>query len=77
MEAIYFLVRFTPFWAVPCLLMGSEFAYLFYMRKKMNLVVLCGGIAGFSLIMLAFYWWAGGPERSVLKVMSAKHYYFN
>jgi hypothetical protein len=55
--------------------MGGEFAYLFYMRKKMKRFLFCMLIALFSSAALAFYYWAGGPERSVKFIMDAIRYY--
>ena len=65
MEMIYFLVRFTPFWSIPAFLIGGEFTYLYWVRKKKKKMMGFGIVSVFSLIMTVFYWVAGGPEKSV------------
>ena len=75
MDEIYFLVRYTPFWAVPLLLIGAEFAYLFWIRKKKKWVFFCLIVAILSCLALLYYYWAGGPERSVKLLMKAIRFY--
>jgi len=75
MNEIYFLVRYTPFWAVPVLLIGLEFTYLFWLRKKRKAVYICLIISFVSIIALVYYYWAGGPEESVKLLMKAARYY--
>jgi drug/metabolite transporter superfamily protein YnfA len=65
MQEIYFLARHTPFWAIPLIIIGGEFAYLFWLKKKKASVVLCLMIALIGLFSTAFYVWAGGPQKSV------------
>ncbi|MBJ00684.1 MAG: hypothetical protein CME67_05580 [Halobacteriovoraceae bacterium] len=75
MDEIYFLVRYTPFWAVPLLLIGGEFAYLFWLRRKQKLTMLCLSFAAFGLCALVYYYWAGGPEKSVKYFMEFVRFY--
>lgn len=75
MNEIYFLVRYTPFWAVPILLMSLEFAYLFWLRKKKRLIAFCIILNSISIIALAYYYWAGGPEESVKYLMKLVRFY--
>jgi hypothetical protein len=65
MQEIFFLARHVPFWAVPFMVLGLEFAYLFWLRKKKILVAFYLMIALIGLLATIFYVWAGGPERSV------------
>jgi hypothetical protein len=65
MQEIYFLARHVPFWAVPLIVLGGEFAYLFWLRKKKSTVVFCLLIAFIGFASISFYVWAGGPEKSV------------
>jgi hypothetical protein len=74
MDEIYFLVRFTPFWAVPILLISLEFAYLFWLRKKKRFMLLFLSMSLNSLVALIFYYWAGGPERSVKYLIRITRY---
>ena len=72
MQEIYFLARHTPFWAIPLIVLGGEFAYLFWLRKKKGTVVLCLVIAFVGVLACGFYVWAGGPEKSV-KILKKLH----
>jgi hypothetical protein len=72
MQEIYFLARHTPFWAIPLIVLGGEFAYLFWLRKKKASVALCLGLALVGALATSFYVWAGGPEKSV-KVLKKLH----
>lgn len=65
MQEIYFLARHAPFWGVPLLILGAEFGYLFWLRKKKKSAFTCLLIAMIGLSATSFYVWAGGPEKSV------------
>ena len=65
MHEIYFLARHIPFWAIPIAVLGAEFGYLFWLRKKKASTVLCLVFVLFGLGAVSFYVWAGGPEKSV------------
>ncbi|MFT6632317.1 MAG: hypothetical protein ACJAS4_002280 [Bacteriovoracaceae bacterium] len=75
MEEIYFLIRFTPFWSIPILLISGEFAYLFWIRKKKKWMMICAGIAFFNFCMTIIYYINGGPEKSVQKMMDLVWYF--
>lgn len=68
---IYFLARHTPFWAVPFLVLGAEFGYVFWLRKKKNLAYMCLCISLIGFMSISFYMWAGGPEKSVKVIKKA------
>jgi nicotinamide riboside transporter PnuC len=72
MQEIYFLARHTPFWAIPLIVLGGEFAYLFWLRKKKASVLLCLSIAMVGALATGFYVWAGGPQKSV-KIIKKLH----
>ncbi len=65
MVEIYFLARHTPFWAIPILVLAAEFGYMFWLKKKKKSAILCLMIALIALSSVSFYYWAGGPEKSV------------
>lgn len=74
MQEVYFLARHIPFWAVPLIVLGLEFAYMFWLKKKKFSVTFCLILAFIGLSAIFFYIWAGGPEKSVKKI---KMYYIN
>ena len=72
MQEVYFLARHVPFWGIPLIILGAEFAYLFWLRKKKKSAGLCLMIALIGLFSIGFYVWAGGPEKSV-KILKRVH----
>lgn len=75
MDEIYFLVRYTPFWSIPLLIIGSEFTYIAWIRKKKKWFIAASITASIALVMSIFYYWAGGPEKSVRFVMDIVRFY--
>jgi hypothetical protein len=75
MTEIYFLARHVPFWAIPLFVLGGEFGYLFWLRKKKKTASLCLMIALIGASANGFYIWAGGPEKSVkiIKTLQRNH----
>lgn len=67
MTEFYFLMRHTPFWAVPTLIVSAEFAYLFWLRKKKHTVKFCLVMFIISAAALGWYYYAGGPDKAVKK----------
>lgn len=76
MNEVYFLARHTPFWAVPLLVLGCEFGYMFWLKKKKKSASFSLMIALIGFMSISFYVWAGGPEKSVsfLKKMHRDNY---
>lgn len=52
---VYFFIRHTPFWAIPALIIGLEFAYVFWLRKKKTGLKLCIVMVVISSIALGWY----------------------
>ncbi len=75
MDEIYFLVRYTPFWSIPALLISGEFSYLFWIRKKKKWMMGCSVVAFLSLLATLMYYMSGGPEKSVKKLMDVVWYF--
>ncbi len=69
MTELYFMIRHTPFWAVPVLIVSGEFAYLFWLRKKKTNVKICILFMIVSLVAMGWYYKAGGPDKAVRKFM--------
>lgn len=69
MDSIYFLVRYIPFWAIPVILIAGEFAYIYWLKSRKMVVVFFLGMAFFSFCSIIFYYWNGGPEKSVQTVI--------
>jgi hypothetical protein len=65
MTELYFFARHTPFWAIPLLVLGAEFGYLFWLKKKKKMSTIFLMLSLVGLLCNIFYIWAGGPEKSV------------
>lgn len=70
MDVVYFLLRYTPFWAVPTMLIGAEFAYIYWLKSRKKIVAFFIMISFFSFIMVLYYIFLGGPEKTVQKTIS-------
>lgn len=64
MDVILFFIRHTPFWAVPLLLIGADFAYLYWLKSFKKVALVFAAISFFSLISLCYYFIAGGPHKA-------------
>lgn len=65
MNDLYFIIRHTPFWAIPLLVIAGEFGYLFWLKKKKKTSTFCLMLAAIAFAACVFYFWQGGPEKSV------------
>ena len=75
METLYFLARYTPFWSIPIFMIAAEFTYLFWVRKKKKMTLICLFLAIFTLSCTISYYVVGGPEKSV-KALVKVHWFF-
>jgi hypothetical protein len=65
MDLLYFIVKYTPFWSIPMIIISVSTCYLLWIkdvRKLIPVFVVAGAV---SFIFLVFWIWAGGPDRSV------------
>jgi hypothetical protein len=76
MKEVYFLARHTPFWAIPMFVLSAEFGYVFWLRKKKKGAIFCLFLALIGAGATGFYYWAGGPEKSV-KFLKKIHRNYN
>ena len=75
MDTVYFLARYTPFWSLPIMFLAAEFTYLFWVRKKKKMVMICSMFFICSVLATTFYWYLGGPEKTVKFLMNIVHFY--
>ena len=62
-DAFYFLIRHTPFWAIPLAIVSLE-AFVIYKRRKNKKIYLSSlFLMIFCLMFLVGYFWLGGPEN--------------
>lgn len=67
MDIFYFMLRHTPFWAVPMVMICGQFARVYWSRefRKTGLAFAAG--AGISLVFIIYYFAAGGPDKAPVK----------
>ncbi len=64
-EALYFAIRYTPFWGIPVIFIAVPSAYVYWL-KDLRKVSLCFFlVALFSFCVTSFWVWAGGPDPSI------------
>lgn len=68
MDMFYFVIRHTPFWAVPLLYIGLQFGYLYWVKEYRRPAFAFFALAFLMSIMIIFYYWGGGPEKSVERI---------
>lgn len=71
LDLFLFVVRYTPFWAVPIFFISVEFGRRYFVKKKKSVYSFCFGIAFFCFISMLFYFVVGGPEKSVKMIIQS------
>ncbi len=75
LNELVFLIRHTPFWAIPMFVVSIEFEYLNWLRKKKFYFRMCVLLGFISAGFIVYYYWAGGPERAVRKFIKAYYHH--
>jgi len=57
------------------MILGAEFGYLFWLKKKKATVAMCLILLMFGSICNCFYIYAGGPEKSVRIIRQWQNHY--
>jgi len=65
MDVFYFILRYTPFWAVPLGLIGFEFAYVYWLKSYKKMSLANAFVCFVCILFLSYYYWAGGPDKSI------------
>ena len=74
MSIILFLLKHTPFWSVPVMIICGQFAYLYWLKEVRHITYGLLGIIFFSFLITIFYIVAGGPDKApevFLKMINA------
>lgn len=64
MDAIFFLLRYTPWWAIPIILICTQFAYIYWLKDLWLYSYAFVSLAGISFLTLVFYVYAGSPDNA-------------
>ena len=62
---MYFIIKYTPFWAVPVIMISGEFALNYWFRGLLKPFLTFVLLIGISVLSIVFYYWAGGPVLAV------------
>ena len=68
-EAIHFVVKYAPFWGIPSFMIGFQFGYIYWTKDMRFHSYMYWAWASFSIIVVIYYYVAGGPDESVSKLI--------
>lgn len=68
-DVLFFILKYTPWWATPIMVMSFQFAYLYWLKDYRPVSILLVGLALFCLVMIILYFVLGGPliNQTLLK----------
>ena len=62
-DVFLFIVKYTPFWAVPIGLIHANFAYVYWLKDYKDIAKICGAVTLFCLTSVVIYLVMGGPDQ--------------
>jgi hypothetical protein len=62
-DTFLFIVKYTPFWAVPIGIIHANFAYVYWLKDYRDIAKVCGAITLFCLTSIIIYLVLGGPDQ--------------
>lgn len=65
MDIFHFILKYTPFWAIPLMMICGEFGYVYWLKSIKDVAKTFFTIAVICFFFLVYYIWAGGPDRVV------------
>jgi peptidoglycan/LPS O-acetylase OafA/YrhL len=65
MDHFLFIVRHIPFWTIPLGIVCVELAAVFYIKERKKQLMTCIVLGVIFFLILAFYYWKGGPDHLV------------
>ena len=64
MSVILFLLKHTPFWTVPVMLICGQFAYLYWLKEVRHISYMLASVIFLCMLITLFYIVAGGPDKA-------------
>jgi hypothetical protein len=64
-DSIYFLIKYIPFWCVPFSIMGLQFGIIYRLKGLGFISMTFFMMAFFCSALIVYYFWTGGPVKSV------------
>lgn len=65
-QTIYFIVRYIPFWGIPIIFIVIPAGVVYWQQDLRRISLVFFTLALISAFFVAYWVWAGGPERSVI-----------
>lgn len=65
MDVVAFIIKYTPFWAIPCSMISVTYGYIYWLKSYKHIAYFFLFVGFISFIFSVFYYWAGGPEKAV------------
>jgi hypothetical protein len=75
MDIIYFMARYTPFWAIPSFIIASQFSYIYWLKDLKKVTYFLWIICAFCVVSILFYVWAGGSDLTPQMIEKMIRYY--
>lgn len=65
MDILFFLVKYTPFWAIPSMMIAVFFAYIYWLKDVSLIAFTLAAYSVFCFVATILYIWIGGPQKCV------------
>lgn len=65
-EIFYFALYYIPWWSVPSFIISFQFANIYFAKEMKRLAWFFTSACVVSILSIAWYIYAGSPQRSVL-----------
>lgn len=65
MDILNFILRYTPFWAVPLMFICTQFGYTYWLKSIRRVTYICMTVFSICGLFLIFYFWMGGHDGVV------------
>lgn len=64
MDALFFLLRYTPWWSIPIILICMQFAYIYWLKDLWTYAYILWAAAFLCFLVLVYYVYAGSPDNA-------------
>lgn len=71
MDIFHFILKYTPFWSIPLIMICMEFAYIYWLKSIKEVAKAFMAVAFVCVLALGHYIWSGGPDGVVEKTQKA------
>ena len=65
MDILIFILKYTPFWAIPLMMISLEFGYVYWLKSYRDIAKSFLTVAVICIILIIYYIYVGGPQGVV------------